>query len=122
MPKRGWISTAFSPPPSVSWQPGTASSGKGDSMPCYHIRHERRHAIPCTRGSRTSRRRTPYVCSVCEWPEGDVTIKLWDYPVEKGQTCDAPVCTNHAAYRKNKAHFSCDCAWRLRWAAPRPVG
>ena len=54
-------------------------------MPC----EIKGNMIICSRGAR----RAPK-CSFCE----KVSTKLCDYPIEKGRTCDSPICDEHAKH------------------------
>lgn len=52
-------------------------------MPC----EIRGNAIVCSRGGRKA--------PACRWC-GKPSTKLCDYPTSKNQTCDAPICNEHA--------------------------
>jgi hypothetical protein len=52
------------------------------------------YALVCTREKRTPPRR----CIVCHIPETMATIKLCDFRLPKGQTCDAVMCLDHALH------------------------
>ena len=55
-------------------------------MPC-EIRDNK---IICSRGVRPAANKTK-----CKWC-GKASTKLCDYPVTRNQTCDAPMCNEHA--------------------------
>jgi hypothetical protein len=64
-------------------------------MPCRTIHLPGRGtAIVCGPRVRRPLRR----CSVCNCPETMCTMKLCDYPVSDSQTCDCPICVEHALH------------------------
>jgi hypothetical protein len=60
-------------------------------MPCRTLRTSHGLAIACSREGYPKPRR----CVVCNQPETMTSIKLCDFEVRPGQTCDAVLCLVH---------------------------
>jgi len=61
-------------------------------------------AIVCSRGSTANHRR----CVVCKLPGNQCDMKLCDYPLhgeKAGQTCDRPICRDHALHVEPDTDF-----------------
>jgi hypothetical protein len=88
-------------------------------MPCDVVEYTPGHvAFVCSRGRQPAARR----CVVCKRPASQGPLFLCDWPLhgtKAGQTCDRPVCQEHASHRDPDLEY---CPAHARLAETVPQG